>query len=523
MHDIICPHCGESFIASDVAFDLSEYVLSLLYNNPKDSEDVKRVGFKYFVDEDTISKHTLRGNTVPLICDRPGGPDLADPWFPFVITNKMILQYIEQQVSVDGSLSEILDEIIQKVQNVRGASYSVRHIETIQSIYRRFFAVAQEGFDEFDIDDSNVQIAIKILLYIFTHKEQSVTLRVRIYSSRLNRKKPEYRVPDILFVLKNGIVGERHYKCCRYCGTSFPSEYGYYKMMPVVLLGSHYSGKTSYLLSLLYSVNELPPFSQDGVENRSINVSTLNEDNDLVAFSKNIERFKMGEDPDKTDFTNVPILNLLVDNIIYTFIDWPGEKFIDGEARHNDDFVYQSRRVIRKARHFLCFIEPSQIDMNRIESEERVRFSANELVASFNWHMILTGVDHVRSINYIINKIDLFAGDDKNPSNPNATVILDLVRNKAETSVYSGGKWFESEMQAIDSTARSFMQVQNPVLLAGLTSMPSFKDIPLMFVPVAPYGESKKGRSASTIHRTRFAGIPLLRIMELDKKLIKDN
>lgn len=522
MHDIICPHCGESFIASDVAFDLSEYVLSLLYNNPKDSEDVKSVGFKYFVDEDTIGKHALPGNTVPLICDRPGGPDLADPWFPFVITNEMILKYIEEQVSVDGSLDEILEDI-EKVQNTRGSSYTVRQVDTVQSIYRRFFSIAREGYDEFDIDDANVQTVIKILLYVYKNQEESVTLKVRVYSSKMNRKKPEYRVPDILFVLKNGIVGERHYKCCRYCGTSFPSEYGYYKMMPVVLLGSHYAGKTSYLLSLLYTVNELPPFSQDGVENRSVNVSTLNEDNDLVAFSKNIERFKMGEDPDKTDFTNVPILNLLVDNIIYTFIDWPGEKFIDGEARRNDDFVYQSRRVIRKARHFLCFLEPSQIDMNRLESEERVRFSANDLVASFNWHMILTGVDHVRSISYIINKIDLFAGDDKNDANPNADIILDLVRNKSETSVYSGGKWVGSEMQAIDSTTRSFLQIQNPVLLAGLTSMPNFRGVPTMFVPVAPYGESKKRRDSSVVHRTRLAGIPLLCIMEADKKLIKKN
>lgn len=521
MHDIICPHCGESFIASDVAFDLSEYVQPLLYSDPKDSEDVKSVGFKYYVDEDTISKHSLPDNTIPLLCDRPGGPDLADPWYPFVIDNAMLFRYIEEQVSVDGSLSGVLNEILE-IQDTRGAHFHVRHVNTIQAIYRRFFAIARDSLaDSFDIDDANVQIALQILLYIYQNPTVSVTLKVRIYSSMLNHQKRNYRVPDILFVLKNGIIGERHYKCCRYCGTSFPTEYGYYKMMPVVLLGSHYAGKTSYLLSLLYTIRELPPFSQDGVGNRSINASTLSEDNDLVAFSKNIEHFKMGEDPDKTDFTNVPILNVLVNNIIYTFIDWPGEKFIDGELRRNDEFVYQTRRVICKARHFLCFLEPSQIDLNRIESEERVRFNADALKTSFEWHMRLTGVNRLRSITYVVNKIDLFLGDDQNDANPNAGMVLDLARNKAETSVYSGGKWSEEEFKYIDKTTQDFIQIQNPNLLSALSQMPSFVDVPKAFVPVAPYGERKKETSSSVVHRTRLAGVPLLRILELDKKLMK--
>lgn len=521
MHDIICPHCGESFIASDVAFDLSEYVHSLLFSDPKDSEDVRSVGFKYYVDEDTIRKHTLPDNTVDLICDRAGGPDLQDPWFPFVIDNRMLLKYIEERVSLEGSLESILEEI-QTVRSTRGAGYNIRHVNTVQSIYRRFFSIARDDYGDFDIEDANVQIALKVLLYIYANPEASVTLRLRVYCAKLNPKKPGYHVPDVLFVLQNGITAVRHYKCCRYCGVPFPSEYGYYKMMPVVLLGSHYAGKTSYLLSLLYTVKELPPFSQDGVGNRSINATTLNEDNDLVAFSRNIDRFKRGDDPDKTDFTNVPILNLLVNDIIYIFIDWPGEKFIDGDVRRNDDFVYQTRRVIRKARHFFCFLEPSQIDLNRVESEERVRFSANELIASFDWHMRFPGIEKLRSITYIVNKIDLFMGDERNDPNPNATPILELAEQKDETSVYAGGQWSQAEYQAMDSVTRNFLQVQNPNLLAGLVQMPFYKNVPQSFIPVAPYGERKNSQDPAVIHRTRLAGIPLLRLMELDKPLKKN-
>lgn len=520
MHDIICPHCGETFIASDVSFDLSQYVLPLLYSNPKDSDDVRSVGFQYYTDEDTICKHTVPGNKVPLICDTAGGPDLADDWFPFVITKKMLLDHIAESISLDIPLEDMLREI-RDVANTRGASYTVRHVEAIQAIYRRFFSVSRGEYSAFDIDDANVRVVIKILLHLLEDQQQSVNVKVRLYCSKLNTQKPDYRVPDVLFVLKNGIIQERHYKCCRYCGTTFPTEYGYYKMMPVVLLGSHYAGKTSYLLSLLYTAKELPPFSHDGIGNKSINVATLNEDNDLIAFSKNIERFKRGEDPDKTDFTNVPILNLLVNNIIYTFIDWPGEKFIDGDVRRNDDFVYQTRRVIRKARHFYCFLEPSQIDLNRNESEERVRFSANELMASFDWHMRFPGLNKLRSITFVVNKIDLFNGDERNEPNPNAQGILNLAQSKTETSVFSEGRWNQEEFTVVDRTTREFLQIQNPNLLAALSNMPYFAKVPQAYIPVAPYGDKNRETSSMVIHRTRLAGVPLLRIMELDKKLLK--
>ena len=127
MHDIICPHCGESFIASDVAFDLSEYVLPLLYSDPKDSEDIRSVGFKFYVDEDMVRKHTVSGNKVPLFCDKPGGPSLSESWYPFVITNATIFQHIQEQVSVDGNLADFLEEI-EEIQNTRGAHYLCRQL-----------------------------------------------------------------------------------------------------------------------------------------------------------------------------------------------------------------------------------------------------------------------------------------------------------------------------------------------------------------------------------------------------------
>ena len=521
MHDIICPNCGESFIASDVAFDLSEYVVSLLCSDPKDLEDVKSVGFKFFTDEDTIRKHTMPGNDVPLLCESSMGPGMAGPWYPFVVTNQMLIDYMASELNMGSMLEEILDEV-QEIQGTRGATYTIRHLEALQAVYYRFFSVARKGSDDFSMDDENVQIAVKILSFMAANKELTTTLKVRLYCAKHNPKENQYRVPDVLFVLKNGINSARHIKCCRYCGSKFPDEFGYYKMMPVVLLGSHYSGKTSYLLSLLYTITSLPPFSHDGTGARSIIANPLHNDDNLEAFSKNIEQFKRGEDPNKTDFKNVPILNLLVNDVIYSFIDWPGEKFINSDARNDANFVYETKRVIMKARHFLCFLEPSQIDLNRIEAEEKVRFDAYDLAHSFDWHMSLPeGKGTVRSITYVVNKIDLFAGDAQNPANPNAQPVLELARSKNETDVFSNKVWHENEFKNIDSITQNFLQVQHPNLLAHLNSMTGFEGVVKAYVPVAPYGESRAKAGNNVVHRTRLAGVPLLRIIEQDKKLIR--
>lgn len=521
MHDIICPNCGESFIASDVAFDLSEYVLSLLCSDPKDLEDVKSVGFKFYTDEDTIRKHTVPENDVPLLCESSMGPGMSGPWYPFVVSNQMLIDYMASELNMDDTLEEVLDEI-KAIHGTRGASYTIRHLEVLRAVYSRFFSVARKGTDDFSLDDENVQIALKILVFIARNPELSITMKVRLYCARQNPKKPQYRVPDILFVLKNGVTSTRHIKCCRYCGSHFPDEFGYYKMMPVVLLGSHYAGKTSYLLSLLYTVTSLPPFSQDGTGTRSIIADPLHNDENLVAFSKNIEQFKRGEDPNKTDFKNVPILNLLVNDVIYSFIDWPGEKFINSDARNDANFVYETKRVIMKARHFLCFLEPSQIDMNRIEAEEKVRFDPYDLAHSFDWHMSLPeGKGTVRSITYVVNKIDLFNGDAQNEPNTNAQPILELARTKNETDIFSNGTWNDAEFKNVDSITQSFLQVQNPALLARLNSMTGFEGVVKAYVPVAPYGESRAKAGNNVVHRTRLAGIPLLRIIEQDKKLIR--
>ena len=68
MHDIICPSCGNRFIARDVAFDLSQYITDLLYEDAGDEDRILSAGFRYYVDEESIVLNTKEGHGVPLFC-----------------------------------------------------------------------------------------------------------------------------------------------------------------------------------------------------------------------------------------------------------------------------------------------------------------------------------------------------------------------------------------------------------------------------------------------------------------------
>ncbi len=518
MHDIICPHCGESFVASDVAFDLSSFVLPLLYSDPKDADAVEAVKFRFLVDEDMIAPEGQADNEVPLRTDSPGGPNMSDKRFSLVLTNHVIAEYIAEafidhvskpKATKEDALEWLKPHIneIASVRSTRGANYTTAHIAIIQRIYLRFFGIAKDSDSEtIDMGDANVQTVIKILSHVFGKTTESLTLSVRLHAP----KKGKYSVPGTLFVMRDdGMSFVRLNKCCRVCGMHFPEEYGYYKMMPVVLLGSHYSGKTSFLLALLYTATEMAPLA--GM------VHTLSNDRELVAFSNNIDRFRRGEDPNKTDFTNVPVLNLLVNDVIYTFIDWPGEKFISNSPDHDHSYALNDHRVVLKARHFLCFLEPTQVDHTLGESEEKVSFPPSTLVQRFWDHFKLTDLTRLRSITYVLNKLDLY---DK--TNPNAAAILNLSREKSETSVFMAGRWNEGEFRAISDTTRNFLMVQNRNLHDHIVGMHDYNipGVPYSFVPVAPYGDRTEVQTNQVIHRTRLAGVPMLSIMERDKELM---
>ncbi len=518
MHDIICPNCGERFLGCDVSFDMSEYILPLLYSNNEEEEAVRQVKFKYYVDEEAILLSNSSENPALLECSNPGGPGLNDPGFSFLVNGKVLFDYVQSKSGYEmNELISVFDNLSFAVGDNDFTNVTPLHMSQISTLYHVLFDVSDRLVGEISIDDEMVRTAIKVLLHIYETRfddsaAASLDLRVAIYSANKNGI-PGYHVPDILFVKRNGMF-ERIKKCCRFCGRALPLEFGYYKMKPVVLLGSHAAGKTSYLLALLNTVLSKAPFINDS----SVSTSTLSNDFNLTAFMNNIDRFRRGLAPNKTDFENVPILNLKVRDTIYSFIDWPGEKFINIDGS-DEDYIYKSKRVITHARHIFFFLPPEQIDNTLPRPEENVCFDIMSLNQSLATHLSFPDRRRIKSLTYVANKIDKLSG------RPNTEVVFNAITAKGEGDVYSSMNWRMPEYAAIDSSARQYLISQNPALYNILNSMTASGGVQLekYFIPVAPYGyDAEKEETASddgsgvVIHRGYLAGLPYLRVLKTD-------
>lgn len=513
MHDIICPNCGELFLGYDVAFDMSDYVLSLLYENTKDEEAVRQVKFKYYVDEEAILNSNPGENKEIIRCSNPGGPNPSDPAFSFHVTGSVLYDYIysKSDFKHKAELDTVLEQLLPAVNGNDYSKISPLNLSQISSLYHILFGVSDKLIGEISIDDEYVRTAIKILVHLYEnrHSQIGVDYKVAIYSSN-NNGIPGYNVPDILFV-KTGAVYKRISKCCRFCGKELPGEFGYYKMKPVVLLGSHSSGKTSYLLGLLNTVLSRPPF----ITSDPIKTATLSNDFNLKAFMKNIERFRAGLAPEKTDFENVPILNIKVKDTIYSFIDWPGEKFISG-AGTDDDYVYKSRRVITRARHILFFMPPEQIDETLPAKEEGVRFDIMDLSASLSWHLSFPEKKRFASVIFIANKVDEHRG------RINSDGLFNQINGKQEIHIFNGQAWQETEYIGIDASTKNFIMQKHPALFGALNNLSmGGAHYEKYYIPVAPYGhdapkEKTEGENAAVIMRGFLSGLPFLRILKTD-------
>ena len=226
---------------------------------------------------------------------------------------------------------------------------------------------------------------------------------------------------------------------------------------------------------------------------------------------KNIERFRRGEEPLKTDFQDVPILNLKVHDTIYSFIDWPGEKFISG-SNADQDYIYIARRVITHAHHVFFFLPPEQVDETMPAPDENVCFNIMDLQGSLAWHLSFPDKRRMKSLVYVLNKAD------KLESRTNTYGMFANIEGKSEADLYTGG-WQQKTYDAIERETKNYIMQQHPSLYNVLNGLQTsgIKN----YIPVAPYGQditTSEGqqRDKVVVHRGFFAGVPFMRILKTD-------
>ena len=513
MHDIICPDCGERFMGYDVAFDMSEHILSLLCGTAAEQAEARSAGFRFYADEETIRRSNPRDDVSSLRCRSQIGPGAGDRVFTFTVNGKTMFEYLAARAGEDRL--DLIKSISQSVSKNDYSAITPAQLSEFSSVYHTLFKASEKLVGDISIEEKKVRTALRIVSCLYENRDDTsaghtLSFPVAIYSEGLRTSDRGTRyVPDVLFVNTNGRY-EQLRKCCRFCGKPLPREFGYYRMKPVVLLGSHSSGKTSYLLALLHAVQTKPPF----ITEKGLSVAPLNNDDNYEAFRKNIDRFRRGSGPDKTDFVDVPILNLLANGTIYSFIDWPGEKFSDGE-RADLDYVLRSKRVISKARHVFFFLPPEQIDGTLPSTEEKVVIDVSDLAASLKLHLGFPDPDRMTDLVCILNKVDKLEGQ------PNTADMFAQINGKDDDDVYSGS-WKGDMFECIEGSSESYVASRNPMLYSAIDKVTSGgAGMDRYYVPAAPYGydappERSKDAPSEVLHRGYMAGIPFLFILKRD-------
>ena len=183
----------------------------------------------------------------------------------------------------------------------------------------------------------------------------------------------------------------------------------------------------------------------------------------------------------------------------------------------DDDFA----DTMAHARHIFFFLPPEQIDSSLPRPEENVCFDIMSLNQSLATHLSFPDRRKIKSLTYIVNKVDKLRG------RPNTESLFNAITATTEVSVYNSGNWNMPAYAEVDNNARQYILSQNPALYNILNSMTASGSVQIekYFIPVAPYGydaekEETKAEGESTgnvvIHRGFLAGLPYLRILKTD-------
>lgn len=525
MHDIICPRCGGRFIGSDVVFDLSEYVTPLLCDDVSKENNVKEYNFKFYADLESFQQNGTEQQETGLFCNSMIGPGPQDPWYQYRISRDMLKQYVAQKARMKISDLEIAfsDVYTEDLEDV----YIANQLTTIRTLYPLFGEMQGTTVDELTPDSFAYDILVDIFSTIFNGEPKEIKLQISLYSGGLSSTEyPDVCVPDILFVRGH----KRYQKCCRNCGTPFPMQYGYYKMMPVVMLGSHASGKTSYLLALKYTLdthfNSILPFDHEKKMDNNVRITALDEDAEYTAFRNNLDCYAHVEEPLKTDFSNIPILNLLVNDMIYCLIDWPGEKFINNVSNEYYDFIFETQRVLQHARYIMFFLEPQQINDEVVSGQENVNFDLNDLAQNLRAHLnCIEKPERFRGIMVVANKYDiLLKGENGEARDYFSSAFNDQLGPKNDSDMIQSRKWNDAAFKELNDMTVSYLNNMRQGLTSAFINICAGYNWNVSFLPVAPYGQKPQphpGKNPSKdrprlIHKEKLVATPFLSILHTD-------
>lgn len=465
MHDIMCPGCGERYLARDVAFDFSAFVEPLI----KDSyiiEDSQKFRFRYYIDEEDISK------SADDFIYAEGGKLTNSGFVSFEVSCGTLAEYVGR--FIDGDCTVFFDSICRAAQNRRRGddAFGSERLNDLRNIYRKCFSGADGEFDGMRGENLCCELMLRLLCYIWENREKSIRTRVRL-NITVYGDTHGAGVPDSLYALTEGGEVITMPKCCPCCHRQLAYDFGHYRSVFVGMLGEEKDSKKDFLRGLLSTVcdNVRPPF--DASVNGFV-VETLSSDPDLTALRSD-------------NSSQQSILTLRTGSTLITFADIPDaaqtSDMIDAEALEEDN---RRRKLICQCSHFVCFIPNGKLIPFANASRSGDTLSA-ELLRSFGKSVALSesaGYKTVKSVTVVINRLEKYR------SIALANDVCELMKIYSEKDIFDREGWHNTAWEMINFKTKIFMiQYLNYFINRSLDM---WKDFEPAFLGVSPEFEYEK-------------------------------
>lgn len=343
-HVIHCPQCGQLMSPTEVKFSISQLVLHIFETQ---LDTVYSNGAMGIIDEDYIDiitdydflwdmtvndiKNCYEGNVRFTL----KGEKLVERFGSNAV--QMLAALPDSEVNAeDAAVKELILEIKSKIEPERQLRKMIDN-ESCEEAILALIQYAKTGSTLFAID-----------------------LIVGIDSDDSGREiiVSDIHTPDERIVCSS--------KRCFQCGNELSTMAGKYEEKIVGFLGSPSAGKTAYLVSSINRLLAVASLQYD------LNVTFDHESTDYAEFNTNaLAPYRKGFAVRKTNKETFPQLTIAVGNpklgktYLYTFVDIPGETFIDQNSGSKNTVdagqVLAERRILRYADVVLFCVSSEQV------------------------------------------------------------------------------------------------------------------------------------------------------------------
>lgn len=362
-YDIHCPFCGSIISPMDIKFSVSEFVEEIFNQRLDEKYDDGILGV---IDAEEIN----------LILDNDflwdmSVNDIQECYLDdmFVLSGDNLIKRFGFKAldMLHAVTSETIEEIAQSsnISEALGAAPEVR--ELVEEILKN---VSHERLmrTEVQIDDRNAAV-LNLIRYAKTDKTLfKIHLKVEAdKDDNGNIINKDIRSKDERIICKSK-------RCCN-CGNELSKMSGKYEEKIVSFIGSPAAGKSAYLAA---AINKL---LTSGQSEYGVEVIFDYQSSDYIAFNEAcLEPYSKGFAITKTNQGTFPQLSMALKNAklgktyLYTFVDIPGETFIDDNGCNVSD-ILANRRIIKHADVIWFCVSAKQLFTSRIG---RVRRTKND-------------------------------------------------------------------------------------------------------------------------------------------------